>query len=71
MEVVEIVNEPSAIESTVSMWLMLTIAGFVIGGLLIFLIIFLNKSKKNKNDNLVYEDQMDEQELKKLDDEIN
>ena len=71
MEVVEIVNEPSAIESTVSMWLMLTIAGFVIGGLLIFLIIFLNKSKKNKNENLVYEDQMDEQELKKLDDEIN
>ena len=25
----------------------------------------------HKNDNLVYEDQMDEQELKKLDDEIN
>ncbi len=67
----EIVIEAPVADSVLSMWLILSLAGVIVGGLVIFLIISLNKSKKDKNDNLVYEDQMDEQELKKLDDEIN
>ena len=53
------------------MFAILSIAGVIVAGLVIFLVISFNKRKNNKNDNLVYEDQMDEQELKKLDDEIN
>ena len=67
----EIAIEAPVADSVLSMWLILSLAGVIVGGLVIFLIISLNKSKKDKNDNLVYEDQMDEQELKKLDDEIN
>ena len=55
----------------ISMFAILSIAAVIIGGLIVFLVIYLNKSKKSNNDNLVFEDQMDEQELKKLDDEIN
>ena len=51
--------------------LILLIISVIVAGSIIFLVIYLNKSKKNKNDNLIYEDQMDEQELKDLDDEIN
>ena len=53
------------------MFAILAIAAVIVGGLIVFLVIYLNKSKKSNNDNLVFEDQMDEQELKKLDDEIN
>tara|TARA_Y100000813_G_C24146498_1_gene345008 strand:+ start:956 stop:1126 length:171 start_codon:yes stop_codon:yes gene_type:complete len=49
----------------------LLIVSFIIAGLIVFFVLYLNKSKKNINDNLLYEDQMDEQELKDLDDEIN
>ena len=59
------------VDSAISMFAILSIAAVIVGGLIVFLVIYLNKSKKSKNDNLVYEDQMDEQELKKLDDEIN
>ena len=59
------------IDSAISMFAILSIAAVIVGGLIVFLVIYLNKSKKSNNDNLVYEDQMDEQELKKLDDEIN
>ena len=59
------------IDSAISMFAILSIAAVIVGGLIVFLIIYLNKSKKSNNDNLVYEDQMDEQELKQLDDEIN
>ena len=59
------------VDSAISMFAILSIAAVIVGGLIVFLIIYLNKSKKSNNDNLVYEDQMDEQELKKLDDEIN
>ena len=55
----------------ISMFAILSIAAVIVGGLIVFLVIYLNKSKKSNNDNLVFEDQMDEQELKKLDDEIN
>ena len=51
--------------------LILLIISVIVAGSIIFLVIYLNKSRKNKNDNLIYEDQMDEQELKDLDDEIN
>ena len=51
--------------------LILLIISVIVAGSIIFLVIYLNKSKKNKNDNLIYEDQMDEQELKDLDNEIN
>ena len=61
----------SPVDSAISMFAILSIAAVIVGGLIVFLVIYLNKSKKSKNDNLVYEDQMDEQELKKLDDEIN
>ena len=59
------------VDSAISMFAILSIAAVIVGGLIVFLIIYLNKSKKSNNDNLVYEDQMDEQELKQLDDEIN
>ena len=59
------------IDSAISMFAILSIAAVIVGGLIVFLVIYLNKSKKSNNDNLVFEDQMDEQELKKLDDEIN
>jgi|TARA_B100000214_G_scaffold282398_1_gene212026 uncharacterized protein YoxC len=59
------------VDSAISMFAILSIAAVIVGGLIVFLVIYLNKSKKSNNDNLVYEDQMDEQELKKLDDEIN
>tara|TARA_B100001540_G_scaffold195491_1_gene172165 strand:- start:72 stop:272 length:201 start_codon:yes stop_codon:yes gene_type:complete len=61
----------SPVDSAISMFAILSIAAVIVGGLIVFLVIYLNKSKKSNNDNLVYEDQMDEQELKKLDDEIN
>tara|TARA_Y100000994_G_C15543035_1_gene380742 strand:- start:8 stop:187 length:180 start_codon:yes stop_codon:yes gene_type:complete len=51
--------------------LILLIISVIVAGSIIFLVIYLNKSKKNKNDNLIYEDEMGEQELKDLDDEIN
>ena len=59
------------VDSAISMFAILSIAAVIVGGLIVFLVIYLNKSKKSNNDNLVFEDQMDEQELKKLDDEIN
>tara|TARA_B100000035_G_C20918038_1_gene517151 strand:+ start:238 stop:438 length:201 start_codon:yes stop_codon:yes gene_type:complete len=59
------------VDSAISMFAILSIAAVIVGGLIVFLVIYLNKSKKSKNDNLVYEDQMDKQELKNLDDEIN
>ena len=59
------------VDSAISMFAILSIAAVIVGGLIVFLVIYLNKSKKSNNDNLVYEDQMDEQELKQLDDEIN
>ena len=61
----------SPVDSAISMFAILSIAAVIVGGLIVFLVIYLNKSKKSKNDNLVYEDQMDKQELKNLDDEIN
>ena len=54
-----------------SIFAVLSIAAVIVAGLIVFLVVYLNKSKKSKNDNLVYEDQMDKQELKNLDDEIN
>jgi hypothetical protein len=41
----------------------------LLAGLIVFLVLFLNRTKKNENNNLIYEDQMDEQELKDLDEE--
>ena len=61
----------SPVDSAISMFAILSIAAVIVGGLIVFLVIYLNKSKKSNNDNLVYEDQMDKQELKNLDDEIN
>jgi len=58
-------------ESMLSIFAVLSIAAVIVAGLIVFLVVYLNKSKKSKNDNLVYEDQMDKQELKNLDDEIN
>tara|TARA_S200000501_G_C20421683_1_gene568256 strand:- start:63 stop:263 length:201 start_codon:yes stop_codon:yes gene_type:complete len=63
--------ETNPVDSAISMFAILSIAAVIVGGLIVFLIIYLNKSKKNKNDSLVYEDEMGEQELKDLDDEIN
>ena len=40
-------------------------------GLIVAIVLFKNRTKKNENDSLVYEDEMGEQELKDLDDEIN
>tara|TARA_B100000945_G_scaffold118673_1_gene94356 strand:- start:1708 stop:1878 length:171 start_codon:yes stop_codon:yes gene_type:complete len=42
----------------------------LLAGLIVFLVLFLNRTKKNENNNLIYEDEMGEQELKDLDDEI-
>ena len=61
----------SPVDSAISMFAILSIAAVIVGGLIVFLVLYLNKSKKNKNDSLVYEDEMGEQELKDLDDEIN
>ena len=47
--------------------LILLIISVIVAGSIIFLVIYLNKSKNN---NLIYEDEMGEQELKDLDDEI-
>ena len=49
---------------------------YQIGLILIFVVIALIISKKlkkvdQKNDQLIYEDEMSEEELKKIDDEIN
>ena len=41
----------------------------LLAGLIVFFVLFLNRTKKNEN-NLIYEDEMSEQELKDLDDEI-
>ena len=59
------------VDSAISMFAILSIAAVIVGGLIVFLVLYLNKSKKNNNDSLVYEDEMGEQELKDLDDEIN
>jgi uncharacterized ion transporter superfamily protein YfcC len=64
-------TEPVIVDTAISMFAILSIAAVIVGGLIVFLALYLNKSKKNKNDSLVYEDEMDEQELKDLDDEIN
>ena len=64
-------TEPGIIETVISMSMIFFIAAPIVAGLIIFIVLYLNKSKKSKNDNLVYEDEMDEQELKDLDDEIN
>ena len=61
----------SPVDSAISMFAILSIAAVIVGGLIVFLVLYLNKSKKNNNDSLVYEDEMGEQELKDLDDEIN
>lgn len=46
---------------------------YQIGIILIFVAVALIISKKfmNNNDNLVYEDEMDEDELKKIDEELD
>ena len=64
-------TEPVIVDTAISIFAILSIAAVIVGGLIVFLVLYLNKSKKNKNDSLVYEDEMDEQELKDLDDEIN
>ena len=66
----EIVQQ-AVYQAVIRDYLILTIAGVMVAALVIFLVIRFNKRKNNKNDNLVYEDQMDKQELKNLDDEIN
>tara|TARA_B100001142_G_C14320033_1_gene650005 strand:+ start:1695 stop:1895 length:201 start_codon:yes stop_codon:yes gene_type:complete len=63
--------ETNPVDSAISMFAILSIAAVIVGGLIVFLVLYLNKSKKNNNDSLVYEDEMGEQELKDLDDEIN
>tara|TARA_B100001109_G_C18805761_1_gene447165 strand:+ start:975 stop:1205 length:231 start_codon:yes stop_codon:yes gene_type:complete len=64
-------TEPAILDTAISMSMIFFIAAPIVAGLIIFIVLYLNKSKKSKNDNLVYEDEMDEQELKDLDDEIN
>ena len=64
-------TEPVIVDTAISMFAILSIAAVIVGGLIVFLVLYLNKSKKNNNDSLVYEDEMGEQELKDLDDEIN
>jgi uncharacterized ion transporter superfamily protein YfcC len=64
-------TEPVIVDTAISMFAILSIAAVIVGGLIVFLELYLKKSKKNKNDSLVYEDEMGEQELKDLDDEIN
>jgi uncharacterized ion transporter superfamily protein YfcC len=64
-------TEPVIVDTAISMFAILSIAAVIVGGLIVFLVLYLKKSKKNKNDSLVYEDEMGEQELKDLDDEIN
>ena len=64
-------TEPAIVDTAISMFAILSIAAVIVGGLIVFLVLYLNKSKKNKNDSLVYEDEMGEEELKNLDDEIN
>ena len=63
--------ETNPVDSAISMFAILSIAAVIVGGLIVFLVLYLNKSKKNNNDSLVYEDEMGEEELKDLDDEIN
>ena len=63
--------ETNPVDSAISIFAILSIAAVIVGGLIVFLVLYLNKSKKNNNDSLVYEDEMGEQELKDLDDEIN
>ena len=71
MEDYEDLVQQAVYQMVIRDYLILSIAGVIVAALVIFLLISFNKRKNNKNDNLVYEDQMDEQELKKLDDEIN
>lgn len=47
---------------------------YQLGIILVFVVIALIISKRfqnNDNSNLIYEDEMDDEELKKIDDEIN
>ena len=71
MEDYEDLVQQAVYQMVIRDYLILSIAGIIVAALVIFLVINFNKRKNNKNDNLVYENQMDEQELKKLDDEIN
>ena len=71
MEDYEDLVQQAVYQMVIRDYLILSIAGIIVAALVIFLVINFNKRKNNKNDNRVYEDQMDEQELKKLDDEIN
>ena len=71
MEDYEDLVQQAVYQMVIRDYLILSIAGIIVAALVIFLVIYFNKRKNNKNDNLVYENQMDEQELKKLDDEIN
>lgn len=64
-------TEPVIVETALSMSMIFFIAAPIVAGLIVFLVLYLNKSKKSKNDNLIYEDEMDEQELKDIDNEIN
>ena len=43
----------------------------LLAGLIVFLVLFLNRTKKNENNNLIYEDEMDKDELKQIDDELH
>ena len=70
-EILNIDVDQAVYQMVIRDYLILSIAGVIVAALVIFLVLYFNKRKNNKNDNLVYEDQMDEQELKKLDDEIN
>lgn len=56
---------------SISIFGLFLIVAPLLAGLIVAIVLFLNKTKKNENDNLVYEDEMGEQELKDLDDEIN
>lgn len=64
-------TEPVIVETALSMSMIFFIAAPIVAGLIVFILLYLNKSKKSKNDNLIYEDEMDEQELKDIDNEIN
>jgi len=56
---------------SISIFGLFLIVAPLLAGLIVAIVLFLNRTKKNENDNLVYEDEMGEQELKDLDDEIN
>jgi len=55
---------------SISIFGLFLIVAPLFAGLIVAIVLFLNRTKKNENDSLVYEDEMGEEELKNLDEQL-